>query len=654
MPNTRRATPDDILEVVREVCTVYSYNKVTAPGAPADEFECTAPEAIVRAPREPARKIQRGVGGSRPTWGTRCLAGNSWLNDEVINATLERFGAARCKTATYSIDKVGLERVCAVRGAGADDAWLRQCDKKVRRRELPPEARTCLERLEGRHEPADIDVFLLPVNVDAVHWFLLSATVRAELCVVHIHEPYGTEKAESRTAAARGFSALIWRFLHPDVDVPPALDHDIRTCAGYIPQTDGFSCGVYTLWSAFVCAMQHGLGSSWPAACEQLDLRPDLPLLRRFFAQMIYQPLRLSDLVARCQQRSLGRPPGAQPGAAPDSGSGSGGGAPGSGPDGGAWQRGAPSVGVPPARRLRSTSGGASLDRIGRTRGLGPTAPTTPEPSPRRVLRQSVLPGAPDTDRQHAPTCARPTRKKSSVAAPATLHRFFPARFSVPAGSSAAEQAGLASDGAGGGVVRAMVGNGADGGVDGSVRRTADDGPDGGVEGRADGSAGSGASDGDGVDVNGGVGHSVDAGAGDGLNESSSSGVGHGMDEPTSDSDPGHYYDIYVSDALPVTRYCGVPPRVQAVFEAQDDGSFCLCSLECYDSAGAPLVSPTCDAELAWLHWYVAGLADRSIGSPVHGNTSGPDGSAASPTVPPPAGPSTPPSSPQPSRQRIS
>ena len=125
------------------------------------------------------------------------------------------------------------------------------------------------------------------MNVDAVHWFLLSATVRAELCVVHIHEPYGTEKAESRTAAARGFSALIWRFLHPDVDVPPALDHDIRTCAGYIPQTDGFSCGVYTLWSAFVCAMQHGLGSSWPAACEQLDLRPDLPLLRRFFAQML-------------------------------------------------------------------------------------------------------------------------------------------------------------------------------------------------------------------------------------------------------------------------------------------------------------------------------------------------------------------------------
>ena len=276
MPNTRRVTPDDILAVVREVCTVYSYNKITAPGAPTDEFECTAPEAIVRAPHEPAQKIKRGVGGSTPTWGARCLAGNSWLNDEVINATLARFGAARCKTATYSIDKVGLERVCAIRGAGADDAWLRQCDEKVRRRELPPEARTCLERLERRHEPADIDVFLLPVNVDAVHWFLLSATVSAELCVVHIHEPYGTERAESRTAAARGFSALIWRFLHPGVDVTPALDHDVRTCAGYIPQTDGFSCGVYTLWSAFVCAMQHGLGSSWPAACEQLDLRPDL------------------------------------------------------------------------------------------------------------------------------------------------------------------------------------------------------------------------------------------------------------------------------------------------------------------------------------------------------------------------------------------
>ena len=221
---------------------------------------------------------------------------------------------------------------------------------------------------------------------------------------------------------------------------------------------------------------------------------------------MIYQPLRLSDLVARCQQRSLDRPPGAQTGAAPGSGSGSGGGAPGSGPDGGAWQRGAPSVGVLPARSLRSTSGGASLDRIGRARGLGPAATTTPEPSPRRVLRQSVLPGAPDTNRQHAPARARPTRKKSSVAAPATLHRFFPARFSVPAGSSAAEQAGLASDGAGGGVVRAMVGNGAGDGVDDRVRRNADDGPDGGVDGSADGSAGSGASDGDGVDVSGGVG----------------------------------------------------------------------------------------------------------------------------------------------------
>ena len=58
MPNTWRVTPDDILEVVREVCTVYSYNTITAQGASSDEFECTAPEAIVRAPHEPARKIK--------------------------------------------------------------------------------------------------------------------------------------------------------------------------------------------------------------------------------------------------------------------------------------------------------------------------------------------------------------------------------------------------------------------------------------------------------------------------------------------------------------------------------------------------------------------------------------------------------------------
>ena len=263
MPNTWRVTPDDILEVVREVCTVYSYNTITARGASADEFKCTAPETIERALHEPAQKIKRGVAGSSPRWGSRCLAGDRWLNADVINAALARFGAARRRRVTYSIDQVRLDRVCAINGAGADDAWLRQCDV-VRLEELPPEARTFLQRLQERHAPADVDVFLLPVNVDTVHWFLLSATVSEELCVVHIHEPYGTERAESWSAAARGFSALIWRFLHPGVDVFPALDHDVRTCAGYTPQRDGFSCGVYTLWSAFVCAVQHGLGSSWP------------------------------------------------------------------------------------------------------------------------------------------------------------------------------------------------------------------------------------------------------------------------------------------------------------------------------------------------------------------------------------------------------
>ena len=182
--------------------------------------------------------------------------------------------------------------------------WLRQCNV-VRLEELPPEARTFLQCLRGHHAPADVDVFLLPVNVDTVHWFLLSANISEELCVVHIHELYGTERAESQSAAARGFSVLIWHFLHPGVDMVPTLDHDVQMCAGYTLQRDGFSCGVYTLWSAFVCAVQHGLGSSWSTACEQLDLHPDLRLLCEFFTQMIYRPLWLSDFVEHCQQCSL-------------------------------------------------------------------------------------------------------------------------------------------------------------------------------------------------------------------------------------------------------------------------------------------------------------------------------------------------------------
>ena len=66
---------------------------------------------------------------------------------------------------------------------------------------LPPEARTLLQRLRERHAPADLDVFLLPVNADGIHWFLLSADVREGQCVVRVHEPYGTDAAESRFEA---------------------------------------------------------------------------------------------------------------------------------------------------------------------------------------------------------------------------------------------------------------------------------------------------------------------------------------------------------------------------------------------------------------------------------------------------------------------
>ena len=56
-----------------------------------------------------------------------------------------------------------------------------------------------LQHLHEHRALADVDIFLLPVNADGIHWFLLSADVRGGQCVVRVHEPYGTDAAESRT-----------------------------------------------------------------------------------------------------------------------------------------------------------------------------------------------------------------------------------------------------------------------------------------------------------------------------------------------------------------------------------------------------------------------------------------------------------------------
>ena len=46
MPNTWQVSFDDLLEVVREVCTVYSYEALTAVGRAEEELKCIAPETI--------------------------------------------------------------------------------------------------------------------------------------------------------------------------------------------------------------------------------------------------------------------------------------------------------------------------------------------------------------------------------------------------------------------------------------------------------------------------------------------------------------------------------------------------------------------------------------------------------------------------------
>ena len=93
--------------------------------------------------------------------------------------------------------------------------------------DLPSRAHTLLDRLRARHSLMEVDIYLLPVNVGTAHWFLLSADVDEGQCVVRVHDPSGLEGAESRFAAGKGFSALIWRFRHPGVDVIPTLTHDV-------------------------------------------------------------------------------------------------------------------------------------------------------------------------------------------------------------------------------------------------------------------------------------------------------------------------------------------------------------------------------------------------------------------------------------------
>ena len=159
--------------------------------------------------------------GPKPQEGSVCLAGNSWLNADVIDAALARLGAARRLRASPSIDRVGLDRVCAVDGARADDEWLGQCDV-ASVRDLPRKGTALLRRLRKRHNPADIDIYLLPVNVVGGHWYLLSADVRGSQCVVRVHEPYGKDVAELRAAAGKGFSKLLWSFLHPDGSRSPS------------------------------------------------------------------------------------------------------------------------------------------------------------------------------------------------------------------------------------------------------------------------------------------------------------------------------------------------------------------------------------------------------------------------------------------------
>ena len=95
MPNTAGVGPDDLLGVVQEICTVDSYDILTSWGSATGRFECVAPEDLSRAWPDGKESMTRGTHGSRPQSGSACLAGTSWLNSDVVNATLGRFGAAR-------------------------------------------------------------------------------------------------------------------------------------------------------------------------------------------------------------------------------------------------------------------------------------------------------------------------------------------------------------------------------------------------------------------------------------------------------------------------------------------------------------------------------------------------------------------------------
>ena len=198
MPDTARVTPADLLWVVRDFCTVQSYNILTSTGDEEDQFECVEPVELRGTGRGSRRTIVRGVSGPRPQLGSICLAGTSWLNSDVMNEVLGRFGAARYLSPQSSIDYVGLERVCAMYGMYACDERLRRCT--VARRRLSSQALHILNSLRGHHDPADIDVFVLPVNAGGGHWYLLAVDVRGGDYVVRIHDPYGADTAATRGA----------------------------------------------------------------------------------------------------------------------------------------------------------------------------------------------------------------------------------------------------------------------------------------------------------------------------------------------------------------------------------------------------------------------------------------------------------------------
>ena len=220
------------------------------------------------------------------------------------------------------------------------------------------------------------------------------------------------------------------------------LAHDVRACAGPL-QRNGYSCGVYTLWSAFVCAMLHALGLPWSAAYEYQHLaQPKLRLLREFFVQMIYRPLPMSDLAERCRRRAVSRQAGGRAGAAPgpndDGGDPSAGGPPPGGPPDGSDDDSsdkAPGGGEPPTCRMRSRACSSSSNRAGGSHGRGcsPTVVSSLQCSPDRVLRprgglrQDVLPGTSVSNILPTSRRKQPARAQPHAPTPEgqTLHRWF-------------------------------------------------------------------------------------------------------------------------------------------------------------------------------------------------------------------------------------